>query len=137
MIAADVNNRDGWNRIFLSVLRQTRQATCLFQNNQGQFESSNVKLFKKSQVRRKCLASLMQIQDGDLDLYVVSGGYHSSDPVELQDRLYFNDGKGVFNKAGHSIPQENIAVLSLYLSISMVTGTWIFIGNRMTSGRTH
>jgi hypothetical protein len=45
--------------------------------------------------------------DGDLDLYVVSGGYQSrgQHKNDLRDRLYINDGKGHFTKSEDFIPR--------------------------------
>ena len=43
--------------------------------------------------------------DKDNDLYVCSGGNEfSPDAVELKDRLYLNDGKGVFTLSSESLP---------------------------------
>ena len=45
--------------------------------------------------------------DGYKDLYVATGGYHNytATDILLQDRLYLNDGKGNFTKAGNSLPE--------------------------------
>jgi hypothetical protein len=44
-------------------------------------------------------------EDGDLDLYIVSGSneYEVND-TRLQDRLYLNDGSGQFSKSGQALP---------------------------------
>lgn len=44
--------------------------------------------------------------DGDLDLYIASGGggAFKINDAKLQDRLYLNDGKGNFKKAAKALP---------------------------------
>jgi len=45
-------------------------------------------------------------KDGDMDLYVVSGGYgeYSRNDVSLQDRIYFNSGSGRFSRRPDALP---------------------------------
>ncbi len=74
--------------------------------------------------------------DGDLDLYVGSGGYEyrAGDPA-LQDRLYFNNGKGYFVISESAIPK-------IYQSTSCIGpidfdqdgDTDLFIGGRVVPG---
>ena len=46
--------------------------------------------------------------DGDLDLIVGTGGNNTSDPFELINRLYKNDGKGNFEWAPYSLPGSGV-----------------------------
>jgi enediyne biosynthesis protein E4 len=45
--------------------------------------------------------------DGDLDLFVGSGGNEKSDQANYKNRLYLNNGKGIFIKSKTIIPTTN------------------------------
>ena len=73
--------------------------------------------------------------DGDMDLYVASGGYERTpdDPL-LADRLYLNDGNGNFHKA--ALPDERRCSSCVKAADADGDGdTDLFVGVLMTPGR--
>ncbi len=71
--------------------------------------------------------------DGDLDLYVASGGNEFSRMAPaLADRLYLNDGKGVFTLAPGNLPPNHVS--SSVVAPHDIDGdgdTDLFVGSRM------
>jgi hypothetical protein len=105
MSVADVNN-DGLDDIFIGGAHQ--QSSVLYiQKNNSKFEKSNINLFKNDAFYEDIGATFFDLEnDGDLDLYIVSGGSGEMIGKEsyLQDRLYLNDGKGNFSATKNIIP---------------------------------
>ncbi|HTN06600.1 VCBS repeat-containing protein [Agriterribacter sp.] len=75
----------------------------------GHFRAASSSVFEQDKLCEDLDAVFFDTdKDGDLDLYVVSGGYdlfEKNDPL-LQDRLYINDDKGIFTKATDRLPKE-------------------------------
>jgi hypothetical protein len=73
-------------------------------------------------------------RDGDLDLYVVSGGYVLDDDNLLQDRLYVNEG-GRFVKRSASLPVERQSgSVAVVLDMEGDGDPDLFIGSRVVPG---
>ncbi|WP_421873336.1 VCBS repeat-containing protein [Marinoscillum sp.] len=73
--------------------------------------------------------------DGDLDLYVCSGGVEfSQSSSALKDRYYINDGKGNFTKSDQFLPASGTYVSSATVAMADVDQDGdidLFVGERM------
>lgn len=73
--------------------------------------------------------------DGDIDLLVGSGGNEKADQANYKNRLYLNNGKGVFVKSKTNVPatNNNVAVIAPY-DFDNDGDIDVFIGSRSVPG---
>ena len=104
MAVGDVNG-DGRDDVYVCGAKDSPGALFV-QDGQGHFKKTNVTLFEADKISEDTDCALFDADgDGDLDLYVTSGG--NEFPLSssaLLDRLYINDGRGRFSKSQQMLP---------------------------------
>lgn len=104
VVRSDVNG-DGLDDIFVGNAAGA-PAAMYIQNSDGKFVPSNQALWAGEARYEDANALFLDVEgDGDMDLYVVSAGYElgENSPL-LQDRLYVNNGAGIFSKSNNALP---------------------------------
>lgn len=132
--AADVNS-DGLEDLFLGGAAN-QASTLLLQNPNGGFKPSSVNAFEADKASEDLGHCFFDADgDGDLDLYVVSGGNEfKAGDAKLKDRLYINNGSGEFTKSAQDLPAGS-GMTVIADDIDKDGDQDLFIGGRITPQR--
>ena len=130
----DINN-DGLDDFFVGNAKGER-ASLYIQNKDGNFTETNTKLFNLEKEYEDTDAQFIDIDnDNDLDLFVSSGGYEvEENSILLKDRIYINNGKGVFKRSTFKSSLTNSKGIA-FADFDNDNDIDIFVGSRVKHGK--
>ncbi|MEO6960450.1 MAG: VCBS repeat-containing protein [Puia sp.] len=133
---ADVN-RDGLEDIFVGAT-SGQESVLYLQKTDGSFKKSSSQPWNNKKDIDNTDALFFDADgDGDLDLYLVSGGAQYTEGSEnYQDRFFENDGKGNFREVLNALPHETISgSCARAADIDQDGLPDLFVGGMYTPGR--
>jgi hypothetical protein len=136
LASADVNG-DGLSDLFVGGARN-QSGEILVQNENGKYNTLLQKAFSADVLSEDVDAVFFDAdQDGDNDLYVVSGGYEFiPEDDALRDRLYLNNGKGKFERSVDALPGIRASKSCVRpCDLDQDGDLDLFVGGRLIPGR--
>jgi enediyne biosynthesis protein E4 len=134
MALGDVNNNDGLTDLYIGGAKDSPGALFI-QRQDGHFIQRMQEQFEKDKASEDTDAELFDADgDGDLDLYVTSGGSEfPGSSTALIDRLYLNDGNGNFKRSDQLLPTSRFESSSCVKAADFDQDGIIelFVGTRM------
>lgn len=136
MATADING-DGRKDLFIGGAKG-QSGRIFIQEVNGDFVAKSEPPIEGDSASEEVSAAFFDANgDGFPDLYIASGGYEFKDgDTALQDRIYFNDGKGNFKKNPQSLPPLRFSKSCVkYADINGDGVPDIFLGGRVVPGK--
>ncbi len=115
-----------------------QSGSIFLQNNDGKFSMGGNNVFSGKPFHEDIGAVFFDADlDGDLDLYVVSGGNeYNANNILYQDRIYINDGKGNFSIPESALPETRASGSRVIAADYDKDGdTDLFVCGRQVPGR--
>ena len=134
MTKADVDG-DGLEDLFIGGA-SGQAGALLIQNKAGNFNKTNEILFETDKQSEDVDCQFFDADnDSDQDLFVCSGGSEfKPGSLALRNRLYLNNGKGIYIKSTQIFPPKNLATATSCIAVADYDGDNdldIFLGERL------